>query len=68
MNELWQLWKKSVNWEKQSQRQKLICLWFSLSFISLVLCGENFFLAILVLVNFACASRCVVNNVTIPEE
>lgn len=68
-NELGLLWKKSVAWDAMTMKQKLIGIWFSLSFILLgVSGGSAWWVIVLALVNFGAAAFNTVKYVPIPEE
>ena len=70
MNEtnLSDLWKRSVHWEKMTIKQKLITIWFGLSFASLVLASESVLLAVVVLVNFGASVFSVSKYVQMEDE
>lgn len=62
------LWKQSVQWDKMTGKQKLISVWFSLSFVGLGLGGENLLVALIAVANFAAAAWCVVKYVPMEDE
>lgn len=62
------LWKQSVQWDKMTAKQKLISVWFSLSFVVLGISGESLPFAILALVNFVAAAYHVVKYVPMEDE
>jgi hypothetical protein len=62
------LCKQSVQWDKMTVRQKLISVWFSLSFVVLGISGESLPFAILSLVNFVAAAYHVVKYVPMEDE
>lgn len=64
---LWGLWKTSSGWDDLSVRQRLIVIWWSLSFFGFYIEGP-FVLIILALANFAAATYCTVKYVPEPKE
>lgn len=64
---LWNLWKKDVDWDRKSKKQKNICIWFALSFfLMLQLCATPLFLV--AVINFCVASISMKNyNVNVEE-
>lgn len=66
--ELWLLWKKSVNWDKHTLRQKMIAVWFALSFILVAVVAESQVLEVIAIANLAAAAYNTVKYVPIPEE
>lgn len=71
MNEnpdLAKLREEDATWERLTTKQKAILVWFNLSLFLLVACGESFWLAMLIVVNFAFASYMVTKNVPIKEQ
>jgi hypothetical protein len=68
-NELGLLWKKSVAWDSMTKKQKLIAIWFSLSFVGVGVFGcSEWWITVLALVNFVAAASCAVKYIPIPEE
>lgn len=65
---VYDLLKQEAQWERMTVKQKLISIWFSLSFVLLGLCGESVFVAVLAVANFAAAACCMVKNVSMEEE
>ncbi len=57
--------KEDATWERLTTKQKAILVWFNLSFFLLVAFGENFWLSMLIVVNFAIASYMVTKKVPI---
>ena len=62
------LWKQSVQWDKMTSKQKLISVWFSLSFVVLGMCGESLLFAIIAVANFGAAAYHVVKYVPMEDE
>ena len=62
------LWKKSVQWEKMTLKQKVITVWFGLSFGVLAISGESLLLTVLAAVNFGLSALSVVKNVPTEED
>jgi len=62
------LWKQSVQWDKMTAKQKLISVWFSLSFVVLGMCGESLLFAIIAVANFGAAAYHVVKYVPMEDE
>lgn len=62
------LWKQSVQWDRMTAKQKLISIWFSLSFVMLGLGGESLLVAAVAVANFAAAAYCCVKHVPMDEE
>ena len=62
------LWKKSVQWDRMTTRQKALSVWFSLSFTTLWLCGESLLLASLAVANFGCSVYFLVKCVPMEDE
>ena len=65
---LFALWKRDVNWDKMNRKQKLISVWFSISFVVLGLCGENLLFALAAIVNFVAAAYNVGKHVPLESE
>lgn len=52
-----------------TKKQKLIAIWFSLSFVGVGVFGcSEWWITILALVNFVAAASCAVKYIPIPEE
>lgn len=64
---LWGLWKTSSGWNDMSVRQRIIAIWWSLSFFGFCIEG-SFVLLILAVANFAVASLCLVKCVPEPKD
>lgn len=64
---LWGLCKTSSGWDDMSVRQRLIVIWWSLSFFGFAFEG-SLVLTILAVVNFAVASFCLVKFVPEPKD
>lgn len=64
---LWGLWKTSSGWDDMSVRQRLIAIWWSLSFFGFAFEG-SLVLTILTVANFAVASFCLVKFVPEPKD
>ena len=64
---LWGLWKTSSGWDDMSIRQRLIAMWWSLSFFGFAFEG-SLVLTILTVANFAVASFCLVKFVPEPKD
>ena len=62
------LWKQSVQWDKMTTKQKLISVWFSLSFVVLGMCGESLLFALIAVANFGAAAYHVVKYVPMEDE
>lgn len=62
------LWKQSVQWERMTTKQKLISVWFSLSFVVLGISGGNMLFLALAVANFAAAAYNVVKYVPMEDE
>lgn len=62
------LWKRSVQWERMTVKQKLISVWFSLSFVVLGMSGESILFALVAVANFAASAYCVVKYVPMEDE
>lgn len=67
MKELWLLWKKQVDWDKKTLKQKLIAAWFSLSFPIAAICGGTI-LAVAGILNLAASAYYCVKYVPVREE
>lgn len=65
---IWSMWKKSVQWDEMALKQKLISLWFSLSFVGLGLGGNDLIVSIIVVANFAASAYFCVKYVPVREE
>lgn len=64
---LWNLWKKDVDWDRKSRKEKSICIWFALSFFLMVaLCATPLFLAAIINFCVACISM-KNNNINVEE-
>lgn len=64
---LWGLWKTSSGWDDLSVRQRLIVIWWSLSFFGFCIEG-SLVLIILAVANFAAANYCTVKYVPEPKD
>lgn len=62
------LLKQEAQWDKLTGKQKLISIWFSLSFVLLGLSGESLLVAVLAVANFAAAAYHVVKYVPMEDE
>ena len=62
------LWKQSVQWDKMTAKQKLISVWFSLSFVVLGISGGSLLFMALAVANFAAAAYHVVKYVPMEDE
>ena len=62
------LWKRSVQWERMTVKQKLISVWFGLSFVVLVISGSSMLFMALAVANFAAAAYHVVKHVPMEDE
>lgn len=62
------LWKRSVQWERMTTKQKLISVWFSLSFVVLGISGGSMLFALIAVANFAAAAYHVVKYVPMDDE
>ena len=67
-NEMCSLWKRSVQWDKMTAGQKWLSVWFSLSIVGLVFCGEGLLPTAIALANFASAAYFTVRNVPMEDE
>ena len=65
---LYDLWEHDTQWEKMTIKQKLISVWFSLSFVVLVISGSNMLFMILAVANLAAAAYSVVKYVPMEDE
>lgn len=65
---LYDLWARESQWEKMTIKQKLISVWFSLSFVVLGMCGESLLFAIIAVANFGAAAYHVVKYVPMEDE
>ena len=68
ITELWSLLIKDFDWKNRSVKQRIITVWFGLSFCLLGMCGESLLLAIPAIVNFAAAAYHIAKYVPVPEE
>lgn len=62
------LWKRTVQWERMTVKQKLISAWFSLSFVVLGISGGSLLFLALAVANFAAAAYHVVKYVPMEDE
>ena len=62
------LWKRDVQWERMTTRQKLISVWFSVSFIMVALFADSVPMTVLSLANFAASIYCCARYVPMREE
>lgn len=58
---IWSVWKKSVQWDEMTMKQKLMSIWFSLS-------GDNLVFTFLAVANYATAAYCCVKYVPMDED
>lgn len=65
---LYDLLALESKWEKMTIKQKLISVWFSLSFVVLVISGGNMLFLALAVANFAAAAYHIVNFVPMEDE
>lgn len=65
---LYDLWAWESQWEKMTIKQKLISVWFSLSFVVLGISGDNMLFLALAVANFAAAAYHVVKYVPMEDE
>lgn len=62
------LLKQEAQWDRMTGKQKLISVWFSLSFVLLGLSGESLLFAAVAVANFVAAAYCVVKYVPMEDE
>ena len=67
-SELWSLLVKDLEWNKRTAKQRVIIVWFGLSFCLLAFGDESLIIAIPVLLNFAAAAYSVAKHVPVTEE
>ena len=65
---LYDLLVRESQWEKMTIKQKLISVWFSLSFVVLVISGGNMLFLALAVANFAAAAYHIVKFVPMEDE
>ena len=65
---LYDLWARESQWEKMTIKQKLISVWFSLSFVVLGISGGSLLFTALAVANFAAAAYHVVKYVPMEDE
>ena len=65
---LYDLWAKDTQWKKMTVKQKLISVWFSLSFVVLAISGSSMLFTVLAVANFAAAVYHVVKYVSMEDE
>lgn len=62
------LWEHDVQWERMSVKQKLITVWFSMSFVMLGIAGVSMWFTAAVVANFGVAAYCCVKYVPMSNE
>lgn len=67
-NDLCSLLKHSANWERMTAKQKMLSVWFSLSFVLIGLSSESLWLAAVLVANFGLAAYHVVKYVPMEDE
>lgn len=65
---LYDLWVRESQWEKMTIKQKLISVWFSLSFVVLGISGGSLLFMVFAAANFAAAAYHVVKYVQMEDE
>ena len=65
---LYDLWARESQWEKMTIKQKLISVWFSVSFVVLGISGGSLLFLALAVANFAAAAYHVVKYVPMEDE
>ena len=65
---LYDLWARESQWKKMTIKQKLISVWFSLSFVVLVISVGNMLFLALAVANFAAAAYHIVKFVPMEDE
>ena len=65
---LYDLWAQATQWEKMTVKQKLISVWFSLSFVVLGISGGSLLFMVLAVANFAAAAYHIVKYVPMDDE
>lgn len=63
----WSIMIDEISWGKMSIKQKSITIWFSVSFVLLLVCSEGLLLAMIATTNFGIAAYSFVKNVPIEE-
>lgn len=65
---LYDLWARETQWERMTIKQKLILVWFSLSFVVLGISGVSLMFMVLKVANFAAAAYNVIRYVPMEDE
>lgn len=68
MIEIWSFWKKSVQWDEKSKKQKALCFWFGLSWCAMFGILGPIWLEAILLVNAITATHFTLKYVQIKEE
>lgn len=58
----------AIEWNEMTNKQKMLCIWFAISFALLIGLFGPFWFELLVVLNFAAASFMLIKNVSIKEE
>ena len=62
------IWKDSVQWDKMTGSQKLISIWFSLSFVGLGVECDSLLVALITVANIYASACCVVKYVPMEDD
>lgn len=62
------LLEEELQWERKTLMQKLMLVWFSMSFVVLCMSGESFMFALVAVANFAVSAYCVVKYVPMEDD
>jgi len=66
--EIWSLLKHEAQWDRMTAKQKLLTVWFSLSFVLLGLCGESLLFAVIAVANFGLSAYFTTKYVPMEDE
>ena len=68
IKKFWSVITDGIEWEHKCKKQKAIQIWFSVSFLALLVCRESPLLAVIAVANFGFSAYSMAKNVPIEEE
>ena len=68
VKEFWQLLKSQTGWDRMTIKQKCITIWWCLSFCAMISVFGKTIVTVIILVNLALSSYCLIKYVPEPKD